>query len=119
MSDLLALAERVERAEGPSRNLDAEIASAVGWDLNPLAYTALLDAAMMLVPSKCFPGVSNNVHHGDWHAWMGVLRDGEPDTIGEANAWSPALALTTAALRARAEVQGSDSQTKRLGEVPG
>lgn len=38
MSDLLELAERCEKAEGPDRELDCDIALAVGWDIkHPLA----------------------------------------------------------------------------------
>lgn len=75
MTDLIALAERVEKAEGPDRGLDAEIELAIGnwtpehleaWSryeecgeacnppmhvpVPPQWFTASLDAAMTLVP---------------------------------------------------------------------
>jgi len=89
---LLALAERCEQASGPDRELDGEIARALGWTdvhvsvLNPLfqvgrppgvtgwrdpvpAFTASLDAALTLVPEGW------RVNGADWsilgqYSWM-------------------------------------------------
>lgn len=76
MSNLNELAERVERATGPDRELDGDVCLAFGWTLQkmkgdqrpyyrrpgvtqyynrtePPAYTSSLDAAMQLVPEGC------------------------------------------------------------------
>lgn len=113
--DLIALAERVEKAEGPDRGLDALIKEAVGdaWDYAadwgsrenyaPVAkaYSASLDAAMTLVP--------------EGHVWTlysdgcaGVAPRRDDDDLADASTWAatPALALCSAALRARAREEG-------------
>ena len=69
------LAARVEAASGPDRELDAEVALAIGWtDISGAgfvgiwerpyggmiklpAFTASLDAAMMLVPEGLYPTI--------------------------------------------------------------
>jgi hypothetical protein len=114
---LIALAERCEKATGPDRELDAEIARAIGWtNVSPVGHghvghcpnhffgsvplhTASLDAAMTLVPE----GEQWNVASYPWAehthkaaAWVGNKRG---PVIGAA---TPALALCAAALRARA-----------------
>lgn len=118
-ADLIeALIARVEAAEGPSRELDAEIARATGWTTYPVGwwlapdktshtepprYSESLDAAAALVP--------------EGHNWSldVLLRDGNeartfygahPNEIDtEATGATPALALTAAALRARMAMQ--------------
>jgi hypothetical protein len=117
---LLELAERVEKASGPDRELDQEICRAVGpckyqpdgtWityfeggyshSINPLPVTASLDAAMTLVPdgygfqAKLYSESSNE---SEADVWKGC----DYDPIHSAEAANPALALTAAALRARA-----------------
>lgn len=121
-ADLLALAERVEAATGPDRELDCYIAVAVRWhppgvDPQLLAdprtkglylaraphYTKSLGAARSLVPGNCGyvlwgptgkkPSASVEVD-GEWLAYVS----------GE----TPALALTAAALRAHATKEPSD-----------
>lgn len=68
----------------------------------PRDFTGSLDAAMTLVPGGLHPGVSQNIWHLHWHAWMGRQgRDGSPDDVANANAATPALAICAAALRAR------------------
>jgi hypothetical protein len=55
-ADVIALAERVERAAGADRELDAEIALAVRArcvSYDPPHYTRSLDAAAALVPAGC------------------------------------------------------------------
>lgn len=107
----MTLIERIEGAEGPSRELDAEIARSLGrpWDYaadwgprgrdKPVAYayTGSLDAAMSLVPEGM--------------RWCVDTCNGNPRSFVEprhpyegqpfwGNAATPALALCAAALRA-------------------
>jgi hypothetical protein len=152
MSDLLALAERVEKAAGPSFTLDALITIAIdpqrqtvvdqepgrfprkaiygpitefipmaeenGKDaaqyLNAPAYTASLDAAITLAPEGwLLDQVGENWRTGAWIARVAERASpklieafdagrviGRESEGGEAA--TPALALTAAALRARA-----------------
>lgn len=129
MSDTLAaLVERVEKATGPDRCIDAGVFAALHpelrrlprepnafigpdeWIKTPPFYTASLDAAVSLVPEGKF-----------WIAGYGRMRRGEPlggatiyygkglaigTMIAEAEAATPALALVAAALRARMESEG-------------
>lgn len=122
---LLALAERVEKAAGPDRELEVVIHEAVttfparragvgwpdenalvvpafpGWVLLP-AYTASLDAAMSLLPE----GWGGNVNwpigrnHGPYEANLGSpqMSPAFVTVVGKL----PAVALTAAALRALA-----------------
>lgn len=109
---LLALAERVEAAGAPDRNLDEEIAVAILWRPSGVCepagtipwwltasfgipdYTASLDAAMKLVP-------------GGWHWTVTDYQGAAPARaiLGDdsiiCTAATPALALTAACLRAR------------------
>ena len=101
MSDIADLIARVEAAQGPDRELDAEI-HALGLTVDsrlviPRAYTASLDAAAALVPDG-----------GDWSRHRGVngqmtMQVWGPDAMwpGLSQAATPALALCAAALRAR------------------
>lgn len=105
---LLELAERCEKATGPDRVLDGDIAEALGFRVknvahqviythaglpgstSPLRYTASIDAAMTLVPegaewSLDSAGVYAVVNH-------------KPGAAA-----TPAIALCIAALKARAE----------------
>ena len=121
--ELLALAERVEALTGPDREVDAAIAQAVGAEHGPRetvyyesrsvhyideiapAYTASLDAAMSLVPEGW-----------RWHSYYWPRKDGprlmslvtnRPHAgIAHGKAATPALALTAAALRAIATLEG-------------
>jgi hypothetical protein len=117
--ELLALADKVEKATGPDRELDEEVAAAVVGATREVQsdgraayhrgscwvsvgvvkpYSASLDAAASLVPD----GMSWRME-----CWQGdrpeaiarVLSDG---LLVVAATRSPALALTAAALRARA-----------------
>jgi hypothetical protein len=151
---LIALAERCEKATGPDRELDAEIAVAIEYELpNPMGecrahlrvphlsdeceagtywlvqrsgmslqtaprYTASLDAAIELVPEGwdwlvrndveergSFANVSrpNKQHIIDtWDEERRCFYAGNTDGCNYAQAATPALALTAAALRARA-----------------
>lgn len=127
MSELLALAERCEAATGPDRELDIEMLPLVGlrfvnegspfgrvcYDSNnhavPMpAFTASLDAAMMLVPNRYQWSICNYDHvygggTGEGHAWltpMGRVSQMGRD-ISNIRAATPALALCAAALRAK------------------
>lgn len=128
---LIALAERVEKAQGPDRALDARILMAISGGSQadadyaasdpertcaPPAYTASLDAAAALVPEGW-----RLAYLGEWDSetlrargpWQAILiRAGEGDSFGPElsprcnHAATPALALTAAALRARAAMEG-------------
>lgn len=132
MSKLLELAERVERAEGPDSALDAAISAEVRLDAVPdwarmwagewrghddgtvhmvhadgslgphlkaRAWTASIDAAMTLVPEgavwlrKSPETMSIYTPPKDEKVWAAHI---------DAKGATPALALTSAALRARA-----------------
>src|SRR3569832_1648284 len=116
-SGLLELAERCEAATRPDRELDWDIADAMGSNgsihkrVAAPRYTASLDAAMTLVPEH------GAVERSGWHTigtpwagfeiWMyreenGTWLHSSSDPITEGNAATPALALCAAALRARA-----------------
>ena len=124
---LIELAERVEKAEGPDRRLDAEIAVAIDlqayegygvrdavrigglqclvemaecrqniWSSALPLYTASLDAAMTL--------------KAEGRVILNLAEDGISTAIvdgTQAHGGSPALALTAAALRARAATEKS------------
>lgn len=98
---IATLAERIEQAEGPGRDLDREIAIASGrvplgfeHDERWPTYTASLDAAMTLVP-ECEGWVIDGRSYPE--AEICCLNG---DIVGAAAA-TPALALCAAALRAR------------------
>lgn len=122
MTDLEQLAERCEKASGPDRELDIEIAIASGlyvkekrgsdrkewfyptdgkgWRHSPYSlgferlpsFTASLDAAMTLVPEGYDWAVFRTNGGLTVHAWCGSREDVFSST--------PALALCAAALRA-------------------
>ena len=126
-AELLALAERVEALQGPSRDVDAEIALAVGYancrppsgdnvgrfpHENPYgagffgpAYTIRLDAAMSLCPQPPSFDLSHDheIQGGKWQCLVGEDEGWTPKGI--ASGFSPALALTAASLRARAAME--------------
>ncbi|MDE2596311.1 MAG: hypothetical protein KGL44_05455 [Sphingomonadales bacterium] len=112
----MTLSERIEAAEGPSRELDWLIAEALGWTrrqvgqviayyapgdgimrAGPPKWTASLDAAMSLVPEGWRTSISNTTGLG----WFVLVC--EYGRFGEAyaKATTPALALAAAALKAR------------------
>jgi hypothetical protein len=123
MGELLQLAERCEKAEGPDRATDHAIYEAViialghtitrsdeGFRVEPrgcdyfttitpamvLAYTSSLDAALTLVPEGCNWSAESD---GSAHVWKGG--DYYADISEYGKAATPALALCAAALRAR------------------
>lgn len=102
---LRALATRCEQATGPDRELDAQIREVAGVHprfVYARRYTASLDAAMTL----CSQPPSFDIDHdhmtqgGKWNCLVGDDEGFVPN--GRAEAATPALALTAAALRARA-----------------
>lgn len=131
-TNLIALAEKVESLTGPCRETDGLIARAAGFEvlphpqtadpmyrhyggmlMNPVpAFTASLDAAMTLVPEGLRLMLSewdDEAHLRAKGAWQSVLSKPGCDASFDAmrgyrcdHAATPALALTAAALRARA-----------------
>ena len=105
-ADLIALAERVERAEGPSFTFELEIFRAINPQATrhsiPNNYTASLDAAMTLVPHG-FLWTMDSWEGSRWSA--GIWRDRRwlVHTSEKRTSRTPALALTAASLRAIAE----------------
>lgn len=102
MTDLIT---RLESADGPSRELDAEIAVVCGIDIGRSkgdpndhrlpAYTASIDAALTLVPEG---------RHTEIEIWTDGRGRAEFNGVGTTcGAWgrTPALALAAAALKAR------------------
>lgn len=130
MADLEALALRCEAATGPDDTLDMDIAywcykngAVAGINYDPAIYmvrhgwspTASIDAAMMLVPQEWRP----NLIFDDRPRCY--LHQGGNETIGSrltgwrhyADAATMPLAITSAALRARASVaEPTDALTK-------
>jgi hypothetical protein len=136
-ADLIALADRVEALTGVCRETDAEIAvKALGWVTRPpryegdyvaygymhaegflmfpgngggdsmvRRYTASIDAAMSLVPDGATFQVTRRV------PGEGCCAD--IDMEWHANAATPSLALTAAALRARAAILEQETRDER------
>lgn len=100
MTDLSELAARIEAAEGPSYALEIEIAGAMGRPVaaSMPAYTASVDAALMLVPEGWHTFLVTEDRHS--HSWRWELRGGY-GLRAAARAATPALALACAALRAK------------------
>lgn len=122
MTDLKDLARRVSELQGPSREIDAEIARALGWREipNPTAagglvgrwydpdgnmsghsgppdWLASLDAAMTLVPEGAKLTFQNHGDTGGRSMWLVSPNE------RFISAATPALALCAAALIARSE----------------
>lgn len=124
VAKMMELAAACERAGGPDRELDVEIASHFGFRVvdegHPLgrqcydadhrsvrlpAYTASLDAAMTLVPEGWHTFMATEDRHS--HNWSWSLRGGF-GWKAQARAATPALALCAAALRAGALPQDGE-----------
>ena len=117
MGDLIELAERVEAMRRPDNGIDREIAFAVGWTratpaglkfeywfdpngkrADPGDFTGSIDAAMTLVPDGYLAQVWRGID-GEGSATCSQLKQiNLPRVFGAI----PAMALTSAALRARA-----------------
>lgn len=98
---MTALSSRVEALEGADQGMDALIALALGITGDPEGYppafTASLDAALSLLPKGC---------ELDWEVnTFPIGKRSQCARVGpgriQANAATPALALTAAALKAR------------------
>ena len=100
--------DKLERADGPDRNLDAmihfHVTAGIGCGMAQDAphYTSSIDAAMKLVPDRefiCIDGPRRYLHiptpvPNYWRACLGYTKS------GQVWAKTPALALAAAALRA-------------------
>jgi hypothetical protein len=112
MSDLSALAYRVEGLDGVDHEVDRLIADAIGWQqiiTNERGeqafrflrrYTGSLDAAMTLVPG----GFQFEVTTTGYKPGATVCGDSLTGVHEGSYAATPALALTAAALRAREDI---------------
>ena len=109
MVDLNELAARVEALSGPCREIDAMIwratvRDAIHWgDDAAMRFTASLDAAMSLVPDDAMWRLGHDGEGADPSQFLAVI-------VGMTERWwalaaTPALALTAAALRARAAME--------------
>jgi hypothetical protein len=108
---LLDLAERCEKAEGPDRKLNRDIAQAVegevypAWSIfNSSRYTASVDAALTLVPEGYLLGLTNVADGAapDFSKATALVARLPDEQTQPAVAASMALAICAAALRARA-----------------
>lgn len=121
MSEMLELAEYCERLEGPSGEVDLAIATwcyrngaVAGVNYDPVLwiernggeFTGSMDQAMALVPEG-WSWIGG--HSPTQKSAMAVCPDGEVDGASGV-ASTPALALCTAALRARHHLENSDAQ---------
>jgi len=123
-AEILALAERVERATGPDRELECRawlavkspgasfnVAQLVVPDLSQWqapAYTASLDAAMLLVPPNWDWSTGTADQGKDGHAFLKACDNPSARVLMaiEVDAFTPALALVAACLRAIAAGEG-------------
>lgn len=110
MTDLSEIAQHCEEATGPDRSIDGMIAIAVGATMPdepagwPPKYTASLDAAMSLKPSGwCVDAGTGGGEYiyGPWARCFPDDRRGQSAGTGNRNAATMALAICSAALRAR------------------
>lgn len=103
-AELLALADRVEALAGACRLADFDIARAVyGRSVGVAKWTASFDAAMKLVPEGMLWTMDSweqGWSAGIWRPQKGWLLTHDRERMS----CTPALALTAAALRARAKV---------------
>lgn len=113
MTDLAALIERLERATGPDRNLDAMIfhfimkGEGVGARGSGPPYTSSIDAAMTLVPDGDPWTLGQSIHFRYWHALVSEFgADQQIHSRGYGTSDYPAIALSIAALKSRAVQTG-------------
>lgn len=117
---LADLIERLEKASGPDREIDASIAGETGWthmdawvlsDSYWIApndekheavptYTASLDAALTLLTERQYLFELRQLNADRWYAEIGDIADDKTD--GDCYGKTGPLALVTAALKARA-----------------
>ena len=139
----MTLIEKLEKATGPSQELDAEIAIAVGvappsgeggwwrckkpnWQWKhaahepttppwePARYTSSIDAALTLVPEGLDEEMKRARHRKGWRVNLW-----EPSRVGQsADAQTLPLALCIAALKARAYTESTPSPAATGKEQP-
>lgn len=129
-AEALEMAERCEKAAGPDRDIDWDIEEAVGeWKnlggarkqhktsgevksgyIEPQgAYTAIIDAALTLVPEGWDSIEIRRTDDGEWHVGLAgndmhlMAEDPDEFYVEAASCKSAALALAAAALRATAK----------------
>lgn len=133
MTDLLELADRCERAEGPDRDLDERLkdllrsprlsddeiearlargesvfSGCLVWNHRE-GPSASIDAALRMVPGGCVWRVTSRIEQHLPTAKVQQERHGGPDlAVWAGEAATPALALCAAALRARAAMEAQD-----------
>lgn len=101
MTELTSLIERLEKAEGPSRDLDAAIFDAIPPTTDapyPPEFTSSIDAAVSLA-ERVLPGRSIMMgwrQSSETRPWARVGLWADPDATGA----TPAIALVLATLRA-------------------
>lgn len=104
MTSRSEIIERLEKATGPDRNLDAMIhwlmkdGVGVGATQDAPAYTGSLDAAMTLVPEGCEVDLQTRRRYAAIADWRG--RDYGLPLGTSIDAATPILALCIAALKA-------------------
>lgn len=115
------LAARCEAAEGPDRDLDEQIALAVGWTFHrdplfdfwrepnradeheePPAFTASVDCALTLIPDGMWWLIGKGRTRPDEPLYGVQILDGERVVAEAETEASAALAICAASLRARA-----------------
>ena len=107
---LAEIAARVEAATGPDTALDLEIRDALGleWKARHDRFTGSLDAALTLIPAEYRLGTLTELE-GYGTRWAAKLFNrAKPGGLPSCGAATPALALVSAALRAKAA--GDDDQ---------
>jgi hypothetical protein len=104
------LAERVEAATGPDRDIDHAIANLTNYATvgEVLTYTASLDAAMTLVPEGWYIGDLTQCNEDDKSQACLTEIDAPHRDAGATAAIMP-LALTAAALKALASNGAADA----------
>jgi hypothetical protein len=117
MADYAELIERLEKATGPDRDLDAQIfRDLIGFSPNALPqfwpavgnqvprYTSSIDEAQTLVP----PAHDWSLHVDNGEAIVGCMPESEDGCdVADSTGATPAIALCIAALKARAVLIGS------------
>lgn len=106
IGDLHMIIARLEKATGPDRGIDAAIQRATDGSVLHIgcggltnAFTASVDAALMLVPNHCYARVQTATRDCMPLAWV---TDETREFSWEGISGKPAIALCIAAIKARA-----------------
>lgn len=113
------LIERLEKATGPDRRLDTAIIDYLFPDQRkfPLEFTASIDSALTLVPENAGLHIDRYwVMPRPEAAWSATISTGGvPDNprreFEGMDAYTPAIAICIAALKARAALTSTESRT--------